>query len=243
MHSQVSCRMCGAPHSDSHLLYIKPRVRVYTQEEEQRCLCYVLTTWGVKHFNANNPCTLPRRCLSIIHLEINGRWIIGIPSAQPSIIHLTQSIDAFNTFWYPWRCPISRIQLQNTVAHQLHTYYVATGIHSVMLHVPRQLLLMQVQIVVKARSRADVGVAFGALEKLSSNGESQQYHHHLDRPQSAPTTRLESLRACRQVTSSAGPSPTTTRQERVKSISSTHTKPSQRKLRPKSCFVSSTQVS
>ena len=122
-------------------------------------------------------------------------------------------------------------------------YGIATSIHSVMLHVVRQLLLlMQVQIVVKARSRADVGVAFGALEKLSSNGESQQHNHRLDRPQSAPTTRLESFRACRQVTSLTAPSPATTQRERVKSIPSTHTKPSQRKLRPKSCFVSSTQV-
>ena len=101
------------------------------------------------------------------------------------------------------------------------------------MYITQQLFLMQVQLVVKARSRADVGVAFGAIQELSSNSESQ--HHHMDRPQSAPTTRLESLRACRQVTSSAATFPASTRLQE-----STHTK---RKLRPKSCFVSSTQVS
>ena len=109
------------------------------------------------------------------------------------------------------------------------------------------LLHTQVQVVVKARSRADIGVAFGALEDLSIiTSSSAQHHSSRHRPQSAPTTKMEALRACRQVTSTAA-SPKLSDSHQQKDEPRSLTKPGQhagrtRKLRPRSCFASPTHI-
>ena len=110
----------------------------------------------------------------------------------------------------------------------------------------------QIQVVVKARSKADVSVAFGALEDLSIITSSRSQHHTHPRPQSAPTTNMELLRACRKATNTpavVSPKPSNSQQKKDKS--SSMTKPDQQnsstgakhKLRPQSCMASPTCIS
>ena len=128
------------------------------------------------------------------------------------------------------------------------------GLHSILSYYSLSLSLSQIQVVVKARSRADVSVAFGALEDLSLITSSKSQHHTHHRPQSAPMTKMETLRACRKATSTpaiVSPRLSKSKAQQKKEGSSSVTKAgrensdtnTRHKLRPQSCLASPTHTS